>query len=69
MKPYQTFKLTEGPDVADIKAEGRATHVGRVDNSERGYIRRANVKRATRRHLKRSDRMRAERELHLDVEA
>lgn len=28
MKPYQTKRLTEGPDVADIRTEGRKSIVG-----------------------------------------
>lgn len=61
MIPYATRRLTECPDVADIKREARATHVGRIER-DHGYNRRSSVKRATRRRLKRSDKARSLRE-------
>jgi hypothetical protein len=53
MHPYQTRKLTEGPDVSDIKTEGRASHVGKL--GKRGYNKSA-AKAKTRRNLKRADK-------------
>lgn len=58
MQPYANRRLTESPDVADIRCEGRATHVGRA-GSQHGYIRKSATKAATRRHLKRADRAKA----------
>lgn len=70
MKPYQTIRLTEGPDVADIRTEGRKSAVGRVaiingkptrfwrrnPNADyRGYCKPA-AKAKARRILKRSDK-------------
>ena len=54
MRPYRTIKFTEFPDIGDIQAEGRASHVGRF--AEKGgdykpYIRSAKVRRAVRRKL------------------
>ena len=65
MRPYRTIKLEEFPDVGDIQAEARASHVGRLP--EKGgdfkpYIRNKAKKAATRRMLKRSDKARAARE-------
>jgi hypothetical protein len=72
MRAYETIKFTEGPDVGDIKSEGRRSRVGRIprgevthtwtDNpkicrNERGYNR-STVKAAVRRNLKRSDKAR-----------
>lgn len=62
MTPYHTFRLTERPDVRTLKAEGRSTLAGALPFRLRGYIRRAAVKRATRRALKRGDRQRDLRE-------
>lgn len=31
MRAYMTMRFAEFPDIADIKAEGRASHVGRLD--------------------------------------
>jgi hypothetical protein len=55
MTPYQTFRLTEYPDVADIKIEARNTRTG-------GVFQRPTVKHDVRRHLKRADRARSLRE-------
>ncbi len=66
MHPYQTIKLTEGPDVGDIRAEGRHSSVGKLPNKTgefRSYCRSANRK-VVRRHLKRSDKARALRNLN-----
>ena len=30
MRPYKTIRLIEGPDVDDIKSEGRKSSVGRI---------------------------------------
>lgn len=65
MHPYSTFRLIEFPDVADIKLEARSSRTGRYD--ERGYVRRASVKRTTRRALKRSDKARALRIIHHEL--
>lgn len=70
MKPYQTKRLTEGPDVADIRTEGRKSIVGvafirngkpvrpwrRNPNGDyRGYNK-PHAKAVTRRNMKRSDK-------------
>jgi hypothetical protein len=63
MKPYQTRKLIEGPDVADIQAEGRHSSVGRLPGKSgdyRPYCRGANRK-TIRRQLKRADKSKAMR--------
>ncbi len=65
MRAYRTIRFTENCDVLDIRAEGRASHVGKVAHDEHGYIRSGKAKAAIRRSLKRSDRARA---LRLDVE-
>lgn len=54
MNPYRTIKLTQWPDVSDLKAEGRPTHLGRMDG--RSIFRRSRIKRATRRILKHRDK-------------
>jgi hypothetical protein len=52
MRPYRNTRLTEGPDVADIRCEGRRTGVGGKD-----YFKgRREKKAANRRQLKRADR-------------
>jgi hypothetical protein len=56
MRPYKTIRLIEGPDVADIKSEGRKSSVGRLD--QRGYFKNRASKRATRRAMKKADRNR-----------
>lgn len=60
MRPYEHRKLTQGPDVADIHAEGRASHVGKL--GKRGYVKSAK-KATTRRNLKRADRAKALKEI------
>jgi hypothetical protein len=65
MKPYQTIKLTECPDIADIQADGRHSSVGKLPNKTgeyRPYCRSAHRK-AVRRHLKRADKAQALREI------
>lgn len=57
MRAYRTIKLTEYPDVGDIRREGRHSSVGRV-RGERGYVR-SNAKRVARRNLKRRDKARS----------
>lgn len=67
MIAYQTIRLTEYPDVADIKAEGRNTRTGRLNDHR--TIRHLRVKHSVRRSLKRSDRARSMREeLQLEAE-
>jgi hypothetical protein len=60
MKPYQTIKLIEYPDIADIKSDGRKSSVGRVDDGRdyHGYCR-SKHKKISRRHMKRSDKARS----------
>lgn len=53
MKPYKFRKLTEGPDIADIQAEGRHSRAGRFD--EKSYTN-PKAKRQARRRLKRQDK-------------
>lgn len=62
MHPYQTRKLTEYPNVADIKAEGRkSSSSGRPSRSGefKPHTRNPRRRRAIRRSLKRADRARA----------
>lgn len=47
MHPYTYVRLEQCPDVADIKAEGRPTRVGRLDT--RSVFRNARTKHAARR--------------------
>lgn len=64
MHPYATKKLTECPDVGDIKAEGRRSSVGKFSGKSgkcRGYVK-SKSKAVIRRHLKRADKARMERE-------
>jgi len=58
MRPYSNIRLTEAPDVGDIRSEGRKSSVGRLDG--RGYFKNRVSKRATRRALKKANRNRAE---------
>lgn len=65
MRPYKTIRLEEFPDIGDIQAEARASHVGRLP--EKGgdfkpYTRNKAKRRAIRRSLKRGDRARAIKE-------
>ena len=68
MRPYRTTRLTEGPDVGDIKREGRKSSVGfsingtRIVRHTRGYSQ-AKQKKKVRRAMKRADRARLDREL------
>lgn len=67
MRPYDTIRLIEHPDVADLRMEARPTRMGRMDG--RSIFRRPRVKRATRRHLKHADRARSMRaELKMEAE-
>lgn len=59
MRAYRTIRLTECPDVADIRAEGRRSRVGRLD--AKSYCRPAQ-KRKIRRTLKRRDKSRCDSE-------
>jgi len=59
MRPYMHLRLEQFPDVADLKAEGRKTRVGRLDG--RSMFRRVSTKHANRRRLKRIDRRVAEK--------
>ena len=34
MRAYRNIKFTEGPDIADVKSEGRRTRVGRIPRGE-----------------------------------
>lgn len=38
MKPYQTIKFVEYPDVADIQQDGRKSSVGRLKVGEEYYV-------------------------------
>ena len=65
MRPYKTIRLEEFPDIGDIQAEARASHVGRLP--EKGgdfkpYTRNKAKRRAIRRSLKRRDKARAIKE-------
>ena len=64
MKPYKTKKLTECPDVADIKTEGRRSAVGQYAGKSgeyHGYTKSKTNKAAIRRNLKRADKARVKR--------
>jgi hypothetical protein len=75
MRAYETIRFVEGPDVEDIRVQGRKTSVGRIPvgkargygsvpekivRSERGYNRPA-YKARIRRTMKRIDRARVAR--------
>jgi len=69
MKAYQNKKLVEGPDVADIREEGRRSAVGKFrgkGGDYRGYCKSKN-KRVTRRLLKRADKAKTARNLKDDT--
>lgn len=51
MKPYKSLRLTTGPDIVDIKTEGRKTSVGGKD-----YFKNKDAKAKVRRSLKRGDK-------------
>jgi hypothetical protein len=62
MHPYETIKLTERPNVADVKDEGRKSSVGKLPSRSgefKPYTRNPRRRRAVRRSLKRADRARA----------
>jgi hypothetical protein len=61
MRPYRNIKLTEYPDVGDIRSEGRRSAIGRI-HSDRGYCRPV-AKAVVRRALKKADRRISTREL------
>lgn len=64
MRAYFHRRFIEGPDVADIKSEGRASHVGRFaqkDGSFKSYTRRPQIRRGIRRYLKHQDNRRIDR--------
>ena len=61
MKPYTTIKLTENPDVGDIREQGRKSSVGKLKNG-RGYSA-GPSKKTTRRNLKRADRQAVDRQV------
>lgn len=63
MKPYQTKKLIEFPDVADIRANGRKSSVGKLggkSGDNRPYCR-SKKRKAIRRALKRADKAKVEK--------
>lgn len=63
MKPYQTNKLTEFPDVADIQADGRKSCAGKFAGKSGDYrpYSRSKNRKSTRRGLKRADKAKIER--------
>lgn len=84
MQPYETFRLTAGPDVGDIRAEGRKSLVGvgrynpragcvDLDIPTRGEDYRGYCtprgRRDARRALKRKDRARAARIIAAELAA
>jgi len=54
MRPYQTFKLEDSPDMADLRHDGRSKDWRSKD--ARPVFREPVAKREVRRHLKRVDR-------------
>lgn len=58
MRPYRTIKLTEMPDIHDLKVEARKSSIGRLDDDESTYNRRSKLKRQLRRQMKRRDKQR-----------
>lgn len=58
MKPYRTQKLTEFPDIHDLKAEARKSSVGMSVEDESTYNRKSKLKRQLRRQMKRADKLR-----------
>lgn len=81
MKPYTTKRLTDSPDVADIRTEGRKSAVGRVaiingkpsrfwrernqNGDYRGYNKPA-AKATMRRNMKRADKAKVNKLLEND---
>lgn len=64
MRPYTSIKLTEGPNLSDIKNEARCTRAGRAWSKSgelSAWRGRTNRKRVIRRWLKRRDRQRVDR--------
>jgi hypothetical protein len=64
MRAYQNSRFIEGPDVADIREQGRASHVGKLPERcgvFKPYFRNAEARRATRRSLKRADKNKTSR--------
>lgn len=57
MRAYKTIRFAFHPDIADIRADGRKSSVGQLAGNEHGLIRDPRKKAATRRYLKRSDRV------------
>lgn len=57
MRPYRNIRLTDGPDIVDIKVEGRKSRVGKFPGKSgdcRPYCRSAHKKKV-RRVLKHRD--------------
>lgn len=54
MRAYKNIRFIDGPDIADIRSQGRKSSVGR--NDEKNYTRVPHFKATIRRVLKRRDR-------------
>lgn len=70
MRPYETFKLTEQPDIADIRREARHSRVGRNQEPSgdyKPYLRNSDTKKKVRRTLKRRDKARAIKEIEKEM--
>lgn len=71
MKPYENISFIEFPDVADIQSQARKSSVGRFrrkGGDYKGYIRRVNNKKQTRRYLKRKDKAITNRRIRKEIE-
>lgn len=70
MKPYETLKLTESPDVGDLQREARKSSVGHFPNKSGDFhssVRDSSDRRKTRRSLKRSDKNQVKKIIYTEV--
>jgi len=58
MFPYKNKKLTDWPDISDVKDEGRKTSAGGKD-----YFKNKKAKASSRRYLKRADKQKSMSEI------
>ncbi len=69
MRPYNTIKPIEHPDILDITTQARASHVGRLPGKSgdfKPYAVNPKTKAQTRRNLKRRDRQAVTRQIAKD---
>lgn len=82
MKPYQIRKLTDSPDVGEIRSEGRKSAVGKVaiingkptrywkrnDGSEYNGYCKPHAKAVARRNIKRADKAKVMKQIKKDYD-